>query len=347
MAPRPAPSSLSALLLLVAICALLAISGAAAARPPPSSSPSPSAAPTPASCLSQCAAALSACRSSLKARQQDAAAIKAISQAYGCAVSSSSSDHCKDFSVVLLDLFAYASSGYNKDGVKEERVVAWTADDRGARTPCAACAGTRDVCQSIAETCQPFCLNDRRPQAKWQVLGGMTPDLGGVVSELPREAGSEILYNRAVLTTVSAQTNQLGIGASYVAYTSRRPNTRASVHFHTSAVVSCVIEGCNQITLADAQGGAAEPATFCARDDGTPTCYLMPAFTKLLNVCVGDKPVRMLDVFSIKPDESYFHSLEPLGAKETRQGAGLAGGVAVTTVAAAAPAEKQEVAGGN
>lgn len=128
MAPRAAPSSLCALLL-VAICALLAISGAAAARAPPSS------------CNAKCAAAVAACRASLRQAVQlrDAAAIKAtkdISRAYGCGgAGAAASDHCKDFSVGLLDLFAHASSGSDSN-----------------------------ACRSIAQTCQPFCLSTRPGQ---------------------------------------------------------------------------------------------------------------------------------------------------------------------------------------
>lgn len=359
------------------VAALLAISsGAAAARPgPSSSSPSSSSSssssaadallPTPQSCSRQCGAAVAACRAARPQQQQkqqqkeqqqssDAAAAKAIAQAYGCRLdapsSSASSDdplharrRCDDLSLLLMDLFAYERSGYNRDGVKPDRVVAW-ADGAAKKVPCAACAGERDACQSLSEVCAPFCLNNRRPQSEWQVVGGASPDLGGRLSELPRLAGSEILFNKPVLSTVSADTRQLGVSASYVAYTSRPAGSRASVHFHTSAVVSCVIAGCNRITLAEAGSGennqskAAEPATFCARADGTPTCYLMPAFVKLLNENVGPGEVRMLDVFSMKPDESYFHALEPLGAAETRQGAGQPGGVEVGGMAAAAVA---------
>jgi hypothetical protein len=331
MAPRTTAPLLCAL---AAALLLASSSGAAAARPAPSPSPiASSSAPTPSSCSSQCGAAVAACREARKAQQPDAAAIKTIASAYGCNNGGSAHAHCGDLSIALLDLFAYEKSGYNKDGVKPKNVVAWTSDDQGKKVPCTACAGTRDVCQSLSEICVPFCLNDRRPQSEWQIVGGKTNDLGGHISELPKLATSEILFNRNMLTTMDSSTNELGIAASYVAYTSRPAGSRASVHFHTSAVVSCVLEGCNRITLAEPSGGALEPASFCAKPDGTPTCYAMPAFVKLLNENVGPGTVRMLDVFSVKPTESYFHSLEPLGAKETRQGAGDAGGVEVTVEA--------------
>jgi hypothetical protein len=340
--PRASPR----LRLAAAVLAFLAVCGGAAAARPEPASPAPPAEhkPTVEKCVARCSAATASCRSArTEPKQADAQAIKAISDAYGCSSSPSSSSSadptvCADLSLALLDLFAYEKSSYNRDGVKGERVVAWTKDDQGKKAPCVACAGTRDVCHSLAEVCVPFCLNDRRPQSEWQVVGGLEPDLGGRLSELPRVAGSEILFNKPVLLTASSQSNQLGISAAYVAYTSRPAGSRASVHFHTSAVVSCVIAGCNRITLAEpTPSGAAEPASFCARADGTPTCYLMPAFTKLLNENVGPGEVRMLDIFSIKPDESYFHSLERLGADEVRQGAGQEGGVAVTIAPAAPP----------
>jgi hypothetical protein len=313
---------------------------------------------TPATCAAQCTAAVAACRQAKRDKLSDALAIKAMTAAYGCgattstATATASAQSCSDLSLLLLDAFAYEKSGYNQDGVPDAKVVAFDADPLApnGKTPCRACAGKQGVCDAFAQVCAPFCLNNRAPDDRVQVIGGLGPAIHGRVSSWPREASSKVIFNKLALTTVDDRTNQQGINAAYAVLTGRKPGTRASVHYHTSTVVSCVLEGCNRITLASnddassppggVDGSGSKSATFCAEADGTPSCYLMPSWTKLLNECVGDKPVKMIDFFAIRPTESYFYSLEPLGKEEARQGKGEVGGVEVMTAAGAGAAAK-------
>jgi hypothetical protein len=344
------PLLVAALHLLILALAL-APPTAAAARAAPPGAPASNNTTTKTTtnnnaCASQCSAAVAACRKAKRENLPDARAIQAIASAYGCAaLPALRSPQCKDLSQLLLDAFAYEKSGYNLDGVPRAEVVAFDADPAapGGKTPCRACAGEQTVCESVGQICVPFCYNDRVPLDEARIVGGPGTKFNGREPEWPREATSKVIFNKLALMTKDDATREQGVEAAYAVLTGRKPGTRASVHYHTSMVVSCVLEGCNRITLAsdadDGSGSSTLPggdvaATFCAKD-GVPACYLMPSWTRLLNECVGDTPVKMIDFFTIAPSESYFHALEPLGKMETRQGAGEAGGVEVTVTPAA------------